>query len=169
MNWWRNQGQFDYPDATSILVLCDSGGSNNCRHYIFKHDLQELANRIGLEIRVAHYPPYTSKYNPIEHRLFAHVTRACQGVIFESVEIVKELMSKTKTSTGLKVTVEMLDKVYQTERKVRKTFKQNMKIIFDDFLPHGITEPYRWRYQIGKSSNRQSLGSEVPHNIKNAT
>jgi len=140
LRWWKNQGRFDYPDATTILVLCDGGGSNNCRHYIFKQDLQELANKMNLEIRIAHYPPYTSKYNPIEHRLFPHVTRACQGVIFKSVELVKELMAKTKTATGLKVTVEVIDKVYQTGRRVQEGFKENMQIVFDDFLPH-------WNYR----------------------
>ena len=69
-----------YPNANSILAKCDGGGSNNANHYIFKEDLQKLVNEIGIEIRIAHYPPYTSKYNPIEHRLFPHITRACQGV-----------------------------------------------------------------------------------------
>jgi hypothetical protein len=73
-NWWNNYGKFIYPNATSILAKCDGGGSNNANHYIFKEDLQKLVNEIGIEIRIAHYPPYTSKYNPIEHRLFPHVT-----------------------------------------------------------------------------------------------
>lgn len=134
-NWWNKQGRVDYPYATSILILCDSGGSNNCRHFIFKHDIQNLVNEIGVEIRIAHYPPYTSKYNLIEHRLFPHVTRACQGVVFRSVKLVKELIEKTKTSTGLKVKVDIIDKVYETGRKVSQDFKENMQIIFDDFLP----------------------------------
>ena len=76
-----------------------------------------LANRLGLELRVAHYPPYCSKHNPIEHRVFPHVTRACQGVIFHTVEIAKQFIERTKTSTGLHVTVSILDKVYATGRK----------------------------------------------------
>jgi len=135
LRWWNNQGRRDYPEATALLVLCDGGGSNNCRHYLFKQEVQELANKMKFEIRIAHYPPYTSKYNPIEHRLFPHVTRACQGVIFKSVELVKELMAKTKTTTGLQVTVEVLDKVYETGRRVHPGFKENMPIVFDDFLP----------------------------------
>ncbi len=79
-HWWYSYGQKLYPNATSILVLCDGGGSNSARYYIFKQDIQKLADEIGVEIRIAHYPPYCSKYNPIEHRLFPHVTRACQGV-----------------------------------------------------------------------------------------
>jgi hypothetical protein len=138
-NWWYHQGQYDYPNATSILLLCDGGGSNNSRHYIFKQDLQKLVDEIGIDIRIAHYPPYTSKYNPIEHRLFPHITRACQGVIFTSIELVKELMEKTRTSTGLRVTVQIIDKVYETGRKVVDDFKQTMRIVFDDFLP-------QWNY-----------------------
>ena len=137
--WWYNRGRFDYPNATSILVLCDGGGSNSSRYYIFKQDLQALADELGIEIRIAHYPPYTSKYNPIEHRLFPHVTRACQGVVFKSIELVKELMEKTHTRQGLKVTVQIVDKVYQKGRKVAKDFKETMRIVFDEFLP-------QWNY-----------------------
>ncbi len=109
--WWQTYGHYNYPTATSILLLCDCGGSNNARYYIFKEALQNLVNELGIEIRVAHYPPYTSKYNPIEHRLFPHVTRVCQGVIFESVEIVRDLVASTNTKTGLKVFASIIDKV----------------------------------------------------------
>lgn len=138
-NWWHHEGQYRYARATSILALCDGGGSNNSRHYIFKEDLQKLVEDIGIEIRIAHYPPYNSKYNPIEHRLFPHVTRACEGVVFKSVELVKELMAKTKTSKGLRVTVNVIDKVYQTGRKATDGFKENMSIKFHQFLP-------KWNY-----------------------
>ena len=77
--WWRRYGGRAYPDATSILLLCDGGGSNGSRHYIFKEDLQKLVNKIGLPIRVAHYPPYCSKYNPIEHRLFPNIVSNHHG------------------------------------------------------------------------------------------
>jgi len=120
--------------------VCDGGGSNDARHYIFKEDLQKLADELGLEIRIAHYPPYCSKYNPIEHRLFPHVTRACQGVIFTSVALVKELMEKTRTGKGLKVVVEIIEKIYQTGRKVAEDFKTTMRIIFDTVLP-------QWNYR----------------------
>ncbi len=138
--WWESQGKAHYPRAGSILLLCDGGGSNSASQYLFKEDLQRLVDRLGIEIRVAHYPPYCSKYNPIEHRLFPHVTRACQGVIFESVGLVKELMEKARTSTGLRVTVDILDKVYQTGRKYAEGFKGNMTIVFDEVLP-------KWNYR----------------------
>ena len=139
-HWWYTYGKYRYPNATSILVPCDGGGSNSSRHYIFKQDLQALADEIGIEIRIAHYPPYCSKWNPIEHRLFPHVTRACQGVIFTSVELVKELMRKTHTKTGLKTFVHIIDRTYHTGRKVAADFKEDMRILFDDFLP-------RWNYR----------------------
>jgi hypothetical protein len=138
-NWWDDQGRHLYPDATSLLILCDGGGSNNSRHYLFKQDLQALADELGLDIRIAHYPPYCSKYNPIEHRMFPHVTRACQGVVFESIELVKELMAGTTTTKGLQVTVKIIDKVYKTGRKVADDFKETMRIAFDQFLP-------QWNY-----------------------
>jgi hypothetical protein len=138
--WWQQHGRQQYPQATRLLLLCDGGGSNSASRYVFKEELQGLANRLGMEIRVAHYPPYCSKYNPIEHRLFPHVTRACQGVVFHTVRIVKGLMEKTKTRTGLAVTVDIIDKVYQVGRKCAKGFKENMKIVFDDFLP-------KWNYR----------------------
>ena len=148
-NWWWQQGQYDYPDATSILVLCDGGGSNSARHYIFKQDLQTLADDIGIEIRIAHYPPYCSKYNPIEHRLFPHVTRACQGVVFKSVDIVCELMAKTNTQQGLSVTIDIIDRAYKTGRKVADGFKENMTIVFDNLLP-------QWNYTaVPRTSSNQ--------------
>jgi len=138
-HWWQQYGPVQYATATSILLLCDGGGSNSSRQYLFKQDLQALVNELGIEIRIAHYPPYTSKYNLIEHRLFPHITRFCQGVIFQSVEMVRELMAKTKTQTGLKVFAAVLDKVYQTGRKVTQEFKETMQIVFDEYLP-------QWNY-----------------------
>ena len=137
--WWQQHGSQVYLNATSILLLCDGGGSNSSRQYLFKQDLQAVVNELGIEIRMAHYPPYTSKYNPIEHRLFPHLTRVCQGVIFQSVEMVRELMAKTKTQTGLKVFAVVLDKVYETGRKVTQEFKETMEIVFDEDLP-------QWNY-----------------------
>jgi hypothetical protein len=149
--WWHNHGCQRYPHSRRLLLLCDGGGSNDARHYLFKHDLQKLADELGLEIRIAHYPPYTSKYNPIEHRLFPHVTRACQGVIFTSVALVQELMEKTHTQTGLHVFVQILDQVYETGRKVAADFKKTMRIVFDEILP-------QWNYRaIPLSANGQVI------------
>ena len=138
--WWENHGRAAYPDAKRLLILCDGGGSNSASQYLFKEDLQKLANRLGLELRVAHYPPYCSKHNPIEHRVFPHVTRACQGVILRSVEIARQFIEKAKTNAGLRVTVEIIEKAYETGRQYAEGFKDNMKIAFDDSLP-------KWNYR----------------------
>lgn len=143
--WWRRYGNAAYPNAKSILLLCDGGGSNNARHYIFKEDLQRLVNKIEIPIRVAHYPPYCSKYNPIEHRLFPHVTRALSGVVLKSVELVKKLLQRTHTSKGLKVTVAMLKKSYETQRQATDRFLEAFPIQFDDFLPD-------WNYVVRPTS-----------------
>jgi hypothetical protein len=137
--WWEEHGRPAYPRARKLLVLCDGGGSNSASRYVFKEGLQKLATRLGLEIRVAHYPPYCSKFNPIEHRLFPHVTRACRGVIFRSLETVRYYISKAETSTGLTVKVGILNKVYQTGRKCAAGFKKSMKIVFDKILS-------KWNY-----------------------
>ncbi len=137
--WWLEQGRHDYPHADKLLVQCDGGGSNSSSQYLFKEDLQALSNRLGLEIRVSHYPPYCSKYNPIEHRVFPHVTRACKGVPLESIETARHYMQKTETTKGLKVVVRIMDKVYATGRKYARDFKKTMTIKFDDYLP-------KWNY-----------------------
>jgi hypothetical protein len=139
--WWDEQGQFDWPEARELLVLCDGGGSHSSRHYVFKEALQALSDEWGLRLRIAHYPPYCSKYNPIEHRVFPHLTRVCKGVLFQSVKLVKELMEKARTKTGLTVKVNILDKLYETGRKVAANFKQTMRILFDDHLP-------AWNYVV---------------------
>ena len=122
------------------MIKGEGGGSNDSNYHIFKSDLQKLVDELGIEIRIAQYPPYTSQYNPIEHRLFPHVTRAGQGVIFTSLELVKKLRAKTHTKTGLSVVVNVSDKIYETGRKVAKGFKETMKIIFDEYLP-------KWNYR----------------------
>jgi hypothetical protein len=138
--WWEEHGRAAWPHARRLLVLCDGGGSNSATQYLFKEDLQRLADRLGLELRVAHYPPYCSKHNPIEHRVFPHVTRACQGVIFHTLEIAQRFIARAKTATGLRVTAAVLDKVYATGRKCAAGFKQTMRIVFDDHLP-------KWNYR----------------------
>jgi len=145
-DWWDRFGAALYPRATSLLLLCDGGGSNpadNDRYHqhLFRADLQRLADGSGLEIRVAHYPPYASKYNPIEHRLFPHLTRVCKGVILHNIELVAELMRKATTRTGLTVQVDILDRVYRLGRKVSEAAKNAVNLLRDEILP-------RWNYRI---------------------
>jgi len=139
-HWWLQHGVYQYPTAQRLLFLCDGGGSNASNRHVFKEALQALANRIGIEIRIAHYPPYCSKHNPIEHRLFPHVTRACQGIVFHSLSIVKQFMEKTTTQNGLKITVDVLSAVYETGKKCAKEFIENSTILFDSYLS-------KWNYR----------------------
>jgi len=133
--FWHSDGRRLYPNASAILLLCDGGGSNSCHKHLFKEDLQELVNDLKVPIRMAHYPAYCSKFNPIERRLFSHVTRACQGVLFDSLQTVMGLIQKTKTQQGLSVTVRVLDTLYEGGRTVSEAFKKNMPIVFDTVLP----------------------------------
>ena len=137
--YWNRIGQRCYPQATSILLLCDCGGSNSAAQYLFKQDLQNLVNDLGIEIRVAHYPSYCSKYNPIERRFFPHVARACQGMLFDTLDTVVRLMRKASTTTGLKTTVNIIQRAYEIGRKVANSFKANLPIHFDELLP-------KWNY-----------------------
>lgn len=139
--WWQNHGRHHYTGTKRLLILCDGGGSNAANRHVFKAALQVLAERLGLEIRIAHYPPYCSKHNPIEHRLFPHITRACQGVVFHTIDIAKQFMEKAKTTTGLKVTVDILTGLYETGKKCAADFIENARIVFDQHLP-------RWNYRV---------------------
>lgn len=112
--WWDNYGIHDYPDARTILILCDAGGGNSYRHHAFKKELQAFAKEIGIDIIVSHYPPYASKWNPIEHSLFCHVHQAMSGQMFHDYEFVKTLIEKTSTKQGLKVIVRIHLQEYPT-------------------------------------------------------
>jgi Rhodopirellula transposase DDE domain len=140
-HWWEKHGHAANPLATSMLLLCDGGGSNSSRRYIFKYHVEQLADRLQLEIRVAHYPPGCSKYDPIEHRFFPHVTRACQGVVFTSHELMRKKMAETRTEKGLHATAEILPGDYPIGEKVPKGYKKSMRIVFDEDLP-------AWNYRV---------------------
>lgn len=133
--WWQRLGRKRYWHASRLLVLCDCGGSNGCRRYVFKEQLHRLAARLNRWIEVCHFPPGCSKYDPIERRLFCHVARAMQGVVLKTMGIAAEFMSRATTATGLKVMVETTTKLYRTGRKAAAAFLRNMPIQFADFLP----------------------------------
>lgn len=141
--FWTKKLQWNYPDAEWMLLLCDSGGSNNCRHYLFKEDLYHLAQQLQINIVVAHYPTYCSKYNPIERKLFCHLHRQWQGTVLKNIQIVKELAQNTSTTTGLEVDVRINEKQYQTKRIYKPEFKQNIEtyVSFDQNSP-------KWNYTI---------------------
>src|SRR5712691_11868122 len=137
--FWHADGQRLSPKASAILLLCDGGGSHSCHKHLCKEDLQGVVNDLAVPIRVAHYPAYGSQCNPIERRLFSHVTRACQGVLCDSLHTVLGRMQKTKTQQELTVTVRVLDTLYQGGRTVSAAFKKHMPIVFEKLLP-------QWNY-----------------------
>jgi len=106
-----------YPQATEVLLLCDCGGANAARSLRFKEDVIALSRRLGLRVRIAHYPPYTSKWNPIEHRLFSQVERVWSGVMLDSPETALKTVERTQTQTGLRVIARILDQAYEIGRK----------------------------------------------------
>lgn len=133
--WWQRLGRRHYWHASGLLMLCDCGGSNGHRHYRFKEELSALAVRLRRPIRVAHYPPSCSKYNPIEHRMFCHVTRSLQAVVLKTIAVARDFIARTTTTTGLSVLAEITRKTYRKGQATSREFLANMPIRFDDFLP----------------------------------
>ena len=116
--WWRSMGQALYPDASRLLVTADAGGSNGYRLRLWKLELQKLADETGLEVAVCHFPPGTSKWNKIEHRLFSAITLNWRGKPLVSHEAVVNLIGATTTKTGLKVRSELDTNRYPAGRRV---------------------------------------------------
>jgi hypothetical protein len=133
--WWEKYGIHQYPDAKNILLFCDAGGANSYRHFIFKHRLLTFAKETGLSIIVCHYPPYCSKWNPIEHRLFSHVHRAMGGVVFSNYQTVKNAIEQTSTDTGLTVVVRLNLKYYEKGIKVDKNQLDKKRIRHHPDIP----------------------------------
>jgi len=129
---WHTLFKHRYPQATEILLTFDAGGANSIRSLRFKEDLLGLSKRLGLPLRVAHYPPYTSKWHPIEHRLFSQVERALHGIVLDCPHTALRAIERTSTTTGLRVTARILDKAYALGRKCSDTFND----IKDSFIRH---------------------------------
>ena len=139
--WWKRMGRHRYRQAKRLLITADSGGSNSSRCRLWKVELQKLSNATGLEIEVCHFPPGTSKWNKIEHRLFCHVTRNWRGQPLESYEIVVNLIGSTTTTSGLKVYAELDPRKYEKGRKVTDDELAEVEIKPSQF--HG-----EWNYVI---------------------
>jgi hypothetical protein len=133
--WWEEYGIHQYPDAKNILLFCDAGGANCYRHHIFKHRLLSFARETGLSVIVCHYPPYCSKWNPIEHRLFSQVHKAMSGGVLSDYQTVKKLIEQTSTKTGLTVIVRLNIKNYQTGIKIDKAELDQTRISFHTQIP----------------------------------
>ena len=139
--WWKRLGRRRHRQAKRLLITADSGGSNSNRSRLWKVELQKLSNKTGLEIEVCHFPPGTSKWNKIEHRLFCHITSNWQGQPLETYEIVVNLISSTTTSTGLKVYADLDSNMYEKGREVTDEELEKVNIRPSRF--HG-----EWNYVI---------------------
>ena len=139
--WWENLGCHRYGQAQRLLVTADRGGSNSSRARLWKVELQKFADESGLIIEVCHYPPGTSKWNKIEHRLFCHITRNWRGQPLETLEIVMQSIGATTTETGLEVPAWLDESLYEKGRKVGVKEMESCQIKRHKF--HG-----EWNYDI---------------------
>lgn len=139
--WWLAPGKARYPDATRLLITADCGGSNGARVRLWKRELQIFATETGLSITVAHHPPGTSKWNRIEHRLFAFITQNWRGKPLISHEVIVQLIGATSTSTGLDVQCRLDENDYPKGIKVSDAEMNAINIDRDSF--HG-----EWNYTI---------------------
>lgn len=141
--WWQRLGRRHHWGAPQLLLLCDCGGSNGNRQLRFKEELCYLARDLKCDIQVAHYPPGCSKYNPIEHRLFCHVSRALQAVVLQTIEVAQDFIGRTKTAQGLYVVAEIARRIYQKGIKATRNFLDDNPIRPDPFLPElNYTAPW---------------------------
>ena len=120
--WWYRLGKWRYDATSPILLLADCGGSNGYRVPLFRQQLHQLSQRLGRTFRVCHLPPYCSKYNPIDHRLFCHLSRSLQATQLTSIEAVYQTLQQTTTRTGLRVVCELARKQYRTGIKADPEF-----------------------------------------------
>jgi hypothetical protein len=140
--WWQAMGHHRYPDATTLLVTADAGGSNGYRSRLWKAELARLAAECGLAITVCHYPPGTSKWNKVEHRLFSFITKNWRGRPLTSYRVIVELAAATTTETGLRVLAEWDQGYYPTGTKVTDAQLAALPLTGHDWHPD-------WNYNLG--------------------
>jgi len=143
--WWTTEGRGLFLNASQILVLADAGGSNGCRPHLWKQQLQEqLADQLGLSVTVCHYPTGTSKWNPVEHRLFGPISINWAGKPLRTFEVMLACICGTVTETGLRVKAFLVDQVYEKGIKVAEEIMQTLNIQHHEVCP-------RWNYTIKPS------------------
>ena len=140
-SWWQTVGRKHYPRATRLSITADSGGSNGSRLRLWKWELQQLANEADLPIAVSHFPPGTSKWNKVEHRLFSFISLNWRGEPLQSYETIVKLISSTVTRTGLKVACRLDRRRYQTGRTITDEQMESVRLVRNAF--HGD-----WNYMI---------------------
>jgi len=139
--WWRQLGKRAYPNAKELFITADAGGSNSYRSRAWKHELQLFADETRLRIRVSHFPPGTSKWNKIEHRLFCHITQNWRGKALRTFETVVSLIGRTRTAAGLRVKAKLDKRKYPKGAVVTKSQMDELALAADEF--HG-----EWNYEL---------------------
>lgn len=139
--WWEKIGSKNYPKASKLLICADGGGSNGSRNRLWKYCLQNFSKKYDIEIHVCHYPPGTSKWNKIEHRMFSYISTNWRGKPLESYEAVIQLIGATKTKAGLKILAKLDSKIYESGKKVADEDFENIN------LKEGSTLS-QWNYSI---------------------
>lgn len=142
--WWHTMGKEIYSSAQELLITADGGGSNSRRSRLWKIEIQKLANETGLKIKVCHFPPGTSKWNKIEHRLFSYISQNWRGKPLVSHEVIVNLIASTKTSKGLKVKCQLDENKYPKGIKITDKELAMVNMISDNF--HG-----EWNYSIASN------------------
>lgn len=153
--WWRQIGRRHYPGARRILICADGGGSNGSRNHAWKFFLQQLADETELDIVVCHYPPATSKWNKVEHRMFSFISMNWRGKPLVSFETVIQLIGGTRTRTGLRIRPRLDRKEYKKGRKLSKEEECQINIVHEKTLP-------RWNYTISPSSKKRRSSIRHP-------
>lgn len=139
--WWESMGKKSYPNARELLITADGGGANGSRRRAWKKELQEFTTKTNLKIKVCHFPPGTSKWNKIEHRMFSQITRNWRAQCLESHEVMVNLIANTRTETGLEIKARLDDGKYELGQKVTKAEMKLLNLTPDEF--HG-----EWNYMI---------------------
>ena len=139
--WWRKMGATAYPGAERLLITCDGGGSNSSRSRLWKVELQGMADELGLQISISHFPPGTSKWNKIEHRMFCHITQNWRGRPLVSHEVIVNLIGAVRTQGGLTIQSELDENLYETGRKITDEEMEGLSITREEF--HG-----EWNYTL---------------------
>ena len=139
--WWLEMGKPFYPHASQLLITADGGGSNGSRVRLWKLELQKLADELGMAIHVCHFPPGTSKWNKIEHKMFSFISQNWRGRPLITKEVVVNLISNTTTSKGLEIIAKLDSRTYKTGIKVSDEEFQRLSIERNEF--HG-----EWNYKI---------------------
>ena len=134
-------GKITYPDVKNLMITADGGGSNGSRVRLWKYELQKFSNEIGIPISVCHFPPGTSKWNKIEHRLFSFISQNWRGKPLISLQVIINLIAATTTRTGLKVKCTLDENIYESGKKISNKQMEQLKIIREEF--HG-----EWNYTI---------------------